>query len=180
MNDVQPYRDYLDKEMTIMGVLAGFCVTAAGLMVKTFAEKDDVHTAVWYCWRHFLVLTCAMLVVAAAAFFYERTHLAWCNGRLALKQIDPGWGGDTIEDQLHELDGWGTWIPYRIGFGALITAGIYVAMAALQVPEGTWTEATPVAVMAVVYFIWMFILASYPLKAEPLAEAWKRIRSALG
>lgn len=31
---VKPYLDYLDKEMTIMGILSAFCVGTAGLVAK--------------------------------------------------------------------------------------------------------------------------------------------------
>ena len=34
---IDPYRDYLDKEMTIMGVLCAFAVAAAALVIDRFA-----------------------------------------------------------------------------------------------------------------------------------------------
>jgi hypothetical protein len=33
-DDVKPYLDYLDKEMTIMGILSAFCVGAAALVAR--------------------------------------------------------------------------------------------------------------------------------------------------
>jgi len=41
-NDAKLYLDYLDKEMTIMGVLSTFCVAVVGSKAEVEARRSDV------------------------------------------------------------------------------------------------------------------------------------------
>ncbi len=181
----KPYMDYLDKEMTIMGVLSAFCVlVAGGVLDRTAGAARD--TALFDLWRTaqtFLLVGSLLLILAALMFYAQRSHLAWYLGEISLalaRGKDPG-------DLLQNADSWATWIRYRVAF-ALLGVGLveyilaylkYVGPSAIS--SGTWTHTTalsltPVAIAAVVYVPWMLVLWRFGWAEEPLREFFKRLR----
>lgn len=74
MNSPQHYLDYLDKEMTIMGILSTFCVVVPSLLIeRAFSASKD---AIGYCFLLNLLsngLICifiaSLLFLIGAAFF---------------------------------------------------------------------------------------------------------------
>jgi hypothetical protein len=168
--DVNWYRDYLEKEMTIMGVLSAFSIAVAGFVAKDFADaKFEISRPPWDHWQ-FVVLGCGLFITAAAAFYHERSLLAWYSGQLALKQVDATWPTQSLRDWLLEVDGWSAWIPYRVGFGALIVGGIYFAMAISQPAVTMFRIWLPVGAFVVLYACWMRLLYVYSLDEEPWTE----------
>jgi hypothetical protein len=74
---VERYLKYLDKEMTIMGILSGFCVTVLALGIKLWSGTDSPRVDhVVRAAPISLVLGALMLLLAALAFYRQRSLLA--------------------------------------------------------------------------------------------------------
>jgi hypothetical protein len=80
-----PYLDYQDKEMTIMGILSAFCVGTAGLVAKEALKVSDKGQLVVYQEDfNYIVTGSGLMIVAAAAFYWQRSLLAWHYGQVSL------------------------------------------------------------------------------------------------
>jgi hypothetical protein len=137
--DPKPYLDYLDKEMTIMGILCAFSVAApAGILVTVMGRDGPVTIPLWNSAPLFIIAGSAYCLIAASLFYKERSLLAWFYGQMSLVQAR---GGDENEvtkqlsDWLREADAWSTWLPYCyafsflfIGFAAYLLAVIFFAV----------------------------------------------------
>jgi hypothetical protein len=76
---VKAYLEYLDKEMTIMGILSTFCVVAASLVIDRTAGAEKTSYLATMIWAHQMgyVLFGSSLLLAAGLFFYlQRSRLA--------------------------------------------------------------------------------------------------------
>jgi hypothetical protein len=112
------YLDYLDKEMTIMGILSTFCILTLGFVSGKllFPDKkpdyDFWHSSTLLC---FFALSGFLL--AAMAFYRQRSHLAWYYGQLSLYKAR----GDETEliEMLEYSNQWYNWTWYQAGFGFL-------------------------------------------------------------
>ena len=136
-DDVKPYLDYLDKEMTIMGILSAFCVGAAALVTREVlkvsgegqlfaARQEDFY---------YIITGSGLMVVAAAAFYWQRAQLAWHYGQVSLWATDADVSGRGLSDIVRESDTWAVWIPYQAGLW-LTAAGLVAYFGALlPVPE---------------------------------------------
>src|SRR5215831_5771037 len=102
-----PYRAYLDEEITGMGTLSGFCALALSAVLVAVQPFGEAWTK-----RVFLLpvgLLCTLL--ASLAFYLQRQKLAWHYGLLAL---DESSGGKKKDQLLRQADSWKTWIRYRV------------------------------------------------------------------
>ncbi len=83
---VKPYTDYLDKEMTIQGVLSAFSVAAAALLgEKILGAKDatalkDLQTMSY----PYVIATIVALILAGFLFYAQRSWLALLLGQISL------------------------------------------------------------------------------------------------
>ena len=134
---VKPYLDYLDKEMTIMGILSAFGVGSAGLVAKEVLKVStdgelfaDLRGDFYY-----IVTGSGLMVLAGAAFYWQRSLLAWHYGQVSLWATDASVSGRELPDILQGSDPWTVWIPYQAGLW-LTTAGLLAYFGALlPVPE---------------------------------------------
>ena len=141
--DVSLYLDYLEKEMTIMGVLSAFCALAPALAIKELLENSgsppNYLGEIWLTGRPF-ILSATALILAAAGFFYgQRSTLAWFYGQISLAFIDPEMTGRSVAQWLRDADSWATWNRYKrsflyLTFGA-IGYGAAFCGAALEIRE---------------------------------------------
>lgn len=126
------YLEYLDKEMTIMGVISAASVTLGAL------ATDHLFTATGQSYYGKILtdrdaMLCALMgstmALTAGAFFYlQRSLLAWYYGQLALEvSLTPP--VKDVDDLLSEADGWETWIRYQVGCVALCFAFVCYAAA---------------------------------------------------
>ena len=116
---IERYLTYLDKEMTIMGILSAFCMAVLALGIKLWSSQESarVDTLV-AAGRVSLPIAAIMMLLAALAFYRQRSLLAWYYGQLSLAHS----GYDTHRDLyqwLQDADGWDTWVNYRCGFWML-------------------------------------------------------------
>ena len=79
------YLHYVDKEMTIMGVLSAFAVVAPpGVLNAVVEEKTGARGEIWQWGPNFIVAGSALCVLAAGFFYKQRSTLAWFYGRICL------------------------------------------------------------------------------------------------
>src|SRR5262250_3047450 len=103
----KPYLEYLDKEMTIMGLLSAFSVALASFSTERIvsADQDFLHD-LWVHGRDHVVAGAATAVLAAFFFYLQRSHLAWYYGQIALAQSRGTASPESVEDWLTWADGW--------------------------------------------------------------------------
>jgi len=121
------YLDYLDKEMTIMGILSTFCIAAVALVLDRIGsadlEKKTLFALLWRDQRLFVLLGSSCVALAAALFYQQRSALAWFYGQISLSIESPSINGIETDDWYKDADSWATWTPYQSAFTAL-TVGI--------------------------------------------------------
>jgi hypothetical protein len=125
-NPVSGYCDYLDKEMTIMGLLSAFAVLAGALVLDRTAGAESTHTTLANLWKaERLPLGAGSLAFAAAGFFFykQRSLLAYYVGQLRFSQTDARYAGITAKGLLEDADSWATWTNYQTAF-VLLTLGV--------------------------------------------------------
>jgi hypothetical protein len=129
--DCKPYLNYLDQEMTIMGILSTFCIAVISLVLDRLwgADKESFFRTLWESQEHSIIIGSALLVVAASFFYIQRSHLAYFCGGISMTIACPPKGEDEwqLVNWLKEVDSWHTWRYYRIGFTALILGSVVYA-----------------------------------------------------
>jgi peptidoglycan biosynthesis protein MviN/MurJ (putative lipid II flippase) len=111
------YLDYLDKEITIMGILSTFCMVVQSVVAdKLFGSKDGavdfLNKAPFLC-----ETALAGFVLAAFAFYRQRVQLTWFYGQLGLSQAKEDF--DDVRTLLKDSDAWHSWRWCQAGFGFL-------------------------------------------------------------
>lgn len=98
VKEPKPYLDYLDKEMTIMGLLSAFSVALASFATERIvnAEKGFLHD-IWLVGRDHVIAGAATAILAAFFFYLQRSHLAWYYGQIALAQSRRADTPDAVE-----------------------------------------------------------------------------------
>jgi len=111
------YLDYLDKEMSIMGVLSTFCLAVPSLFLERVVSADEksiAHDFLLKLWSNgwlFLVVATGIMFFGAAYFYKQRSRLAWYYGQIALKMALADYTARSLEEWLKDADSWETWIP---------------------------------------------------------------------
>ena len=159
-NPVGDYCDYLDKEMTIMGLLTGFSVLVPALVLDRLAGASErEQTALFDMWaREQTVLGVASICffLAALAFYLQRSQLAYFYGQLRLSCTEARYPNVTTKDILRDADAWSAWIRYQAAW-ALLIAGFVLFGVALFAKDYSsthpWFVTTAVAVPCVGYIL---------------------------
>jgi hypothetical protein len=123
--DSKQFLEYLDKEMTIMGILSAVCVAApAGILNAVLSKDSDVMTQLWNQSHFFIVIGSVLCVLAAMLFYKERSLLAWYYGQICLIETltDKTSVSAKLREWLQDADSWETWLPYSWGF-TFLSAG---------------------------------------------------------
>jgi hypothetical protein len=173
------YVEYLDKEMTIMGILSAFSVLIAGLSLDhTMGAASGTPLA--DTWQHSGVLVAmasAASLMAAFKFYLERSLLAWYYGQLALAETRRD--TDKISELLVDADAWDTWLQYRLGFMWLALSSLLIAFAVLRQVVPNLRECrqlyffVPLFIASTGYsFAIRHLLQKYRLQDEPPWVAW--------
>jgi hypothetical protein len=134
---VKPYLDYLDKAMTIMGILSAFCVGTAGLVAKEMLKVSGEGQLFAPCQEvfYYIITGSGLMVVAAAVFYWQRSRLAWYYGQVSLWATDASVSGRGLLEILQESDTWAVWIPYQAGLSLTAAGLLAYFIALLPVPE---------------------------------------------
>jgi hypothetical protein len=154
--DTTRYVEYLDKEMTIMGILSGVSLVApAGILSAVLGDHSDVKIALWNTGQFFIVAGSALCVVASLCFYKQRSTLAWFYGQICFAEAleDKTTRSETLREWLTDADSWATWWPYGAAFAVLIAgfAEYLLALIFLLVPPHWYwlsTHSHPVKVIA--------------------------------
>ena len=129
------YLDYLDKEMSIMGVLSTFSVAVPSILIERIVSSSKESIA--YSFLHslidnglsYLIISLALMFFTAACFYKQRSLLAWYYGQLSLEISLPKYTLRRVKEWLKDADSWETWIPYNIAFWILFFAFIFFGLA---------------------------------------------------
>jgi hypothetical protein len=170
------YLDYLDREMTIMGILSSFCIAVVALVLKSVGGADS--TSGWFFQElsnHHMVevsLGCGFLVLAAFSFYLQRSTLAITYGGICMAYAHPNdahWSGDRW---LVEADSWGLWLSYRTGFLFLYMTVIVFVLAVCRTEkfDPIWlryAETLVLILMVIAKSIHHVILATYRYDDHP-------------
>jgi len=177
--DPKGYLEYLDKEMTIMGLLSAFAVAVTSFATERTlnAEKGFLNQIAAIGKLH--VLAGAASALLAALFFYlQRSHLAWYYGQTTLAQARGASSPASVEDWLTWSDGWDGWLSYQTGFAVLTLSIFYYAYAVAETLFQKLSTVSPLnsillpflAVVVIESTRW-YVLKAFPQEDRPY-EAW--------
>jgi hypothetical protein len=127
------YCDYLDKEMTIMGLLTAFSIAVPSLVLDRLAgAKESEQFNLYLLWdtQRPLILAGSMsFFLAALAFYLQRSHLAYYFGQLRLSLTPAAYAGSPTKSLLEEADSWSAWVRYNTAFALLIPGFVFYGIA---------------------------------------------------
>ncbi len=172
------YLVYLDKEMTIMGILSTFCVAVVALVLDRTCgaepSKQTVFSVLWSQERLYVLLGSIFFGLGASLFYMQRSALAWFYGQIALSMDMPAIGGRSVQEWHEDADSWATWNPYQ---GAFTAVGIGSSMYLVALLEGsgtlhisTWLVWAGVAVTLIVQSVRMAIFRRYKYDDDPIGK----------
>ena len=132
-DSAKSYLDYLDKEMTIQGILSVFCVGfSAAVFDRVLRVTDTTNTDLIKNLQTnslSFVLAAIIATMVAALFFYcQRSKLAWLHGQISLavtrtmKHIPTPPDGYEFGEGLEIGDSWSLWNSYLMGWSFLSVA----------------------------------------------------------
>jgi len=130
--DTKNYLEYLDKEMTIMGILSAVAVAAPGGILSSVLGSDSgVRASLWSSEQWSIISGSVLCVVAALYFYKERSQLAWYYGQICLVQAldEKKSVAAELREWLRDADSWETWWPYSCGFTFLIAGCVEYLLA---------------------------------------------------
>ena len=136
----KPYLDYLDKEMTIEGILSAFCVAVGGVVFDRVlgGKADGASSFVGQLQEFsypFVLAAIAGLVTAALFFYLQRSTLAWHYGEIsfAVATALAGGAGEahtaSVLESLDDAHSWSTWNRYKFGWSFLAVTAVEILLA---------------------------------------------------
>jgi hypothetical protein len=173
------YLDYLDKEMSIMGILSTFCVAAVALALDRIGNADlaksTLFRRIWEQNSPSVLVGSGWLVVAALFFYLQRSLLAYYYGGISLSVNNPAGHPWSTTEWLDEADSWATWLRYRIGFICLVLAFITYGGALVGATGSGWTLPNwtlwaPPAIVALEQTPHFWILLKFRYDARPFQK----------
>lgn len=186
------YLNYLDKEMTIMGILSTFSVAVVALILDRVGSAENKGSFFYSVWHgsqghtgeaSYILMGSFSVSLAALLFYSQRSMLAWFYGQISLSIESPQVSGTDTEDLYRDADSWATWTLYQLAFTALIVGfaiyGYAVVRALDLVAPSTWVFWSVILMIATVQGMRMLILRRYKYHDDPqweLLEWWLRKR----
>jgi hypothetical protein len=177
------YVEYLDKEMTIMGVLSAFTVAGAALTLdRTLGAKDaPLLSALWSDSSSFLVLGAGSLFLGALEFYRQRSLLAYYYGQILLSRTPLEYVHGTWLSLLEDADAWDAWSHYKNGF-AFLTAGFVYYLIAVLAAATRWQPLRtswlpwilPLAIAVFVVALQSIVAAKYKYSDTPWKDFFRR------
>lgn len=173
--DVKPYLEYLDKEMTIMGVLSAFAVAAPALVLSQVAGADNnsLFTRLWLSQQAWFMVGSVSLLFCGLCFYRQRSLLAYYYGQICLTLVSGFPTTKSRDEWLKDADSWATWLKYRWGFGLMVLGFVAYGMAFVAASWDRLARLTPwllptlVALTVVVCGCQSLVLTRLSHSAEP-------------
>lgn len=108
------YLDYLEKEMTIMGILSAFCTAVVALVIdRVVSAEKGILSRLWASSSVYVIVASVLMLLGAFSFYKQRSLLAWFYGQICLcMNRDPS----ELREWLDDADSWETWIWYQWAF----------------------------------------------------------------
>jgi hypothetical protein len=175
VDSTKAYLEYLDKEMTIMGILSTFCVAAAALVIDRVgsAEHDSFFGGLAKSHIVQVLIGSGLLMFAGLYFYLQRSALAFFYGSICMSIANRAGNKSDTERWLIEVDSWATWLRYRLGFMFLTLAAVFFMFLTFQTirparPLGwAWFEGLLLATIALGFFLHNVILSAYRYEDNP-------------
>jgi hypothetical protein len=108
--DTKKYLEYLDKEMTIMGILSAVSIAApAGILNALLGDKSIFKDQLLGAGPFFVMLGSVSCILAALSFYGERSRLAWYYGQICLTEALDSDASDElqVDNLMLGADSWG-------------------------------------------------------------------------
>jgi hypothetical protein len=142
--DTKKYLEYLDKEMSIMGILSAVSVIApGGILSAVLASDKGPANALWNTSGIFIVLGAGMCIIAGLCFYGQRSRLARFYGQICLTEVLEKDDVLSTRELLRQTDSWATWWLYSWGFTFLILGFVEFLVSAflhLAPPHWAWCK----------------------------------------
>lgn len=184
MAEAAKYLDYLDKEMTIMGILSTFCIAVVAIVLDRICgaepTKGTLFFTLWLHERSYVLFGSISFALGATFFYMQRSALAWFYGQITLSLEMPSVNNIATSDWYKDADSWATWVPYQgaftaVGIGAaLYTIALLGASAAWQVPD--WLTWTATAATIVIQVIRTAIFRRYKYDDDPIGRVFPLLK----
>jgi hypothetical protein len=180
MQDHKAYLEYLDKEMTIMGILSVFAVAASALILdKTLGA--DLHSEghrLWTAQPALISLSAAALMLAALYFYRQRSALGFWYGQIVISMTARYHDVPATPALIHLTDRWSQWRHYFIAFGLITLAFSWSALVLLgwfvNLWSWTWIVAASVLIAFVLYYR-IRVFEEFDKDYQPWAR-WRKMR----
>ena len=185
--ETKQYLEYLDREMTIMGVLTAVAVVAPGGILNAALTSDKGQMGLLWKSDPFFILAGSVFCIFGALFFYkQRSYLAWYFGQISLEETIGTKDSVKLREWLLEADSWATWWPYGWGFIFLIAGFVEYVLALvffLLPQQWHWLDghlwlvksvlfcACPLIAATIAAEEW-FIRTRYSFSDHPHADCW--------
>jgi hypothetical protein len=160
------YLDYLDKEMSIMGILSTFCIAVIALVLDRVVSADKGYLVdVWEYGHRFIVVGSGLMLFASFFFYRQRSLLASHYGDISFCIAQ---SSKRVETCLEKTRSWTTWFYYRIAFGCLFVAFVEYGLALFSLKEPHLQKGPllyallPVGAYVIVQAPWLWILSKLP------------------
>jgi hypothetical protein len=182
------YLEYLDKEMTIMGILSTFSITSAALFLNAVGSaepsKQTLFLPLWAKEHWYILAGSAWMVAAAGLFYDQRSTLAWYYGQLTLAIEAPKKINSLDPVQwMQDADCWTAWLPYSLACWSLALGFIAYAFAILELATHQrlpWFAVAASVVVILAATSDAYIFRNFPYEDEPRKAFLKRIRCGCG
>ncbi len=174
IDGTKQYLEYLDKEMTIMGILSTFCVAAAALVVDKVgsADKDSIFRTVGQ--EHALsVFTASASLILSGLFFYlQRSRLAHFYGSICMSIAEPHYHSWGTHQWLKDAYSWHAWLRYRIAFSFLEASAVLYGHVLYRTilpskPPFYWVVWALLALIAITAAAQFHVMTKYRNENEP-------------
>jgi hypothetical protein len=127
------YCEYLDKEMTIMGLLSAFAIAVSALVLERTAgatpDEQEWLAMLWTKQQDLVIAGSLGLLLSGFWFYLQRSWLANLYGQLRLSLTSAPPTDMSTEELLDDADSWDTWRRYRFAFMCLSAGFAYYGIA---------------------------------------------------
>jgi hypothetical protein len=183
----EQYLGYLDKEMTIMGILSAFCLGVPSVILERLTSaKDNELASIWACGEFYFWAASFLMLCSATLFYKQRSLLAFYYGRIALGKPPDTDCGPEFKTWTDRADSWTTWIPYNAGIwvGAAATAEYVFGLASYKCSSIQQHASCYACLIVLILPIWLVAMVKVHIdrpiefKGNPWIEGvdriWKR------